>query len=565
MSRGTRVRLGIVMMLAGMLASGAFVQTALAQDESGSPEDERVVFTWGDTAEPTSLNPMVGYTGLDFYFWTPSYHMLLDYDIDFGTQELGAIESGLVTAIEFSDDLTHFEYTIRDDLVWSDGVPLTAEDAAFTINLYKSNHAYLPSGYLTLIDGEVRLKDENTIEFDTKEPAGLYTGQNPYMYFYIIPKHVFEDIEKPKQFENVPSVGSGPFFIEEYKIGQFVRMLKNPEWTGPEPAIDEIIYRIYKNDDALATALTTGEIDFAYIDTPNIFNQLGDEENIDTMVGTIPSFSEIGFNTGSAYQEADGAFTPHGDGHPALTDKNVRAAMRMAINSQELVDKVLLGYGVAGRLDHPPGVRSGLEMGTGGGRGNRVGPGRREAAARGRGLRRQRRGRRPGDAGGLAGPRPAPRVPLLRAEQRLDVGRQRDLHLGMARRYRDRDRGDRRQQSGRLGDIINEGTYDMFCWGWYPRPGPGRRACPISPVTSDRRTARPTATTTRTTATRSTTGCTRNSSASRTRTTRWEIVHEMQQIYYEDAALRRPLVRPDLLRVAKRSVGGLRRPAAAAG
>ena len=99
-------------------------------------------------------------------------------------------------------------------------------------------------------------------------------------------------------------MGSGPFIIEEYEVGQFVRMVRNPEWTGAEPFVDEIVYRFYKNDDALSQALKQGEVDFAYIDTPNIFNSLENEANIGTAVGSIPSFSEIGMNTGSAYQEA---------------------------------------------------------------------------------------------------------------------------------------------------------------------------------------------------------------------------------------------------------------------
>ena len=149
-------------------------------------------------------------------------------------------------------------------------------------------------------------------------------------------------------------MGSGPFTIAEYEVGQFVRMIRNPYWTGPEPGIDEIFYRIYRNDDALSQALLQGEVDFAYLTTPNVFNSLEGQENIGTMVGSIPSFSEIGLNTGSAYQEAGDGFTPHGDGHPALTDVTVRQAIRMAIDSEELVDKVLLGYGSPGDSIVPP-------------------------------------------------------------------------------------------------------------------------------------------------------------------------------------------------------------------
>jgi ABC-type transport system substrate-binding protein len=54
---------------------------------------------------------------------------------------------------------------------------VTAEDVAYTMNLYKTNHAYIPQGFLELIDGEVRVVDDTHIQFDTLGPTSLYTGE----------------------------------------------------------------------------------------------------------------------------------------------------------------------------------------------------------------------------------------------------------------------------------------------------------------------------------------------------------------------------------------------------
>ena len=477
--RGTRIRLAIALMLAGALASGAMAQVAFAQEtggETGAATDEKVTFTWGDTAEPTSLNPMSGYTALDFYFWTPQYHMLIDYDENFGA------EPGLATDVETSSDNMTFTYTISDQFVWSDGEPVTAEDVVYTMNLYKSNHAYLPQGYLTLIDGEVRLVDETHIQFDTKGPTSLYSGEAPYMYFYILPKHVFEQVEQgncpdgadpctPKSYENVPSVGSGPFTIAEYKVGQFVRMERNPFWTGPEPAIDEIIYRFYKNDDALSQALLQGEVDFAYLDTPNIFNSLEGQENVGTVVGSIPLFSEIGLNSGSAFQEAGDGFTPHGDGHPALTDVTVRQAIRMAINSEELVDKVLLGYGTPGDSMVPPVSVPGARWEPTGDEvlawdipaANQLLEDAGYTDTDGDGVREM-------PPGSLDPGRPLELRYYVRTNEQTTVDAAPFIsewldQIGIKAEVI-------AVTSGRLGDIINEGTYDMFSWGWFPDPDP---------------------------------------------------------------------------------------------
>jgi peptide/nickel transport system substrate-binding protein len=357
--------LTIVLMLAAAFASAALAQAAFAQETTGATgatsDDEKVVFTWGTAGETSSLNPMSGYLATDFYFWTPQYHLLIDW-----AQKDFSAEPSLATDVEVSDDGLTFTYTIRDDLTWSDGVPLTAEDVAYTLNLYKSNHAYLPQNYLTLIDGDVVATDDTHITFSTAEPTSLYSGAVPYLYDYILPKHIFEEVEKgncpdgqdpctPKSFDNIPSVGSGPFYISDAKPGEFVRMVKNPYWEGPDPHIDEIVYRQFRNNDALAEALKAGEIDYAYdITAPNIFDSLTNEPNIGTVASQVPEFDYFNMNTGSAYGPETGDFKRHGDGHPALTDPVVRQAIRMAIDSQTLVDKVWLGYATPGTSIIPP-------------------------------------------------------------------------------------------------------------------------------------------------------------------------------------------------------------------
>ena len=285
------------------------------------------------------------------------------------------------------------------------------------------------------------------------------------MYFYILPKHVFEEIEQgncpdgadpctPKSYENVPSVGSGPFTIAEYEVGQFVRMNRNPYWTGSEPAIDEIFYRIYRNEDALSQALLQGEVDFAYLTTPNVFNSLEGKENIGTMVGSIPSFSEIGLNTGSAYQEAGEGFTPHGDGHPALIDVTVRQAIRMAITSEELVDKVLPGTDrPVTRSFHPS--RSPVPDGNPPVTRCSHGTSRRQPAPGGRRLHRHRRRRRPRDAAGSLEPgRPLKFRHYVRPSDQTSV----DAPLRISIRSAS---GRRSSPSpGRLGDFVKR---DVAC------------------------------------------------------------------------------------------------------
>ncbi len=509
-------------MLMGVSAGAAIAQTTSPGEQSKEP----VVFTWGTTGEPSSLNPMRGYLALDFYFWTPSYHLL----IDFAQKDFSA-DPSLATNVETSPDSMSFTYTIRDDITWSDGQPLTAEDVAFTLNLYKSSHAYLPQNYLTLIDGDVVATDPTHITFRTKEPTGLYSGEVPYMYDYILPKHVWEEFDKPKQYDNVPQVGSGPFVIEEYQTGEFVRMVRNPEWNGPEPHIDEIVTRFFKNFDALAEALKAGEIDFIYdLTAPNIFNSLKEEPNIGTAVGTVPSFDEIGMNTGSAYYPKTDTYTPHGDGHQALTDPDVRRAIRMAIDSETLSEKVWLGYAKPGTAIIPPVSAAGARWEP---TGDEVIswdiPGANQLLDDAGYLDTDDDGVREMPGGG----EPLEFRYFVRTSDQTTIDaapfiRSWLKQIGIAADVQ-------AVTSGRLGDIINAGEYELFHWGWFPDIDPDSA---LSWFTCDQRPPD---------------GHTYGNNdsyycdseydelyaqqrAELDLDKRWEIVHQMQAKYYEDAA-----------------------------
>src|SRR5919109_754415 len=100
---------------------------AAAQTDTPSPTgtEEKVTFIYGDTGEPSSLNPMKGYLAIDFYFWNWSYHL----PISFGVEDLGAVPD-FVTDVQVSEDGTTFTYETRSGLRWSDGEPMTAEDLA---------------------------------------------------------------------------------------------------------------------------------------------------------------------------------------------------------------------------------------------------------------------------------------------------------------------------------------------------------------------------------------------------------------------------------------------------
>jgi peptide/nickel transport system substrate-binding protein len=173
---------------------------------------------------------------------------------------------------------------------------------------------------------------------------------------YILPEHVWSgvDAKAVKSFANEPEgeplVGSGPFLVAERRTGQFIRLIANDSYYAGRPKVDELVFRIYNNPDALGQALIKGEVDFATGLTADVFSTLEGQEGITTYAGDYSGFNELAFNMGAA--TADGK--PIGDGNPHLQDQQVRLAISHAIDRQQMVDKILNGYGTPGSTIIPP-------------------------------------------------------------------------------------------------------------------------------------------------------------------------------------------------------------------
>ena len=222
MFRVTRMRrtkrLLITIISASVIASTVFAGVAFAQDSpSASAAPDKVVFTFADVSEPSSLNPMVGYLGTDYTFWALAY----DIPINFSTTDFSPdYDHSIVTSVDASDDGMTFTYHFRPGVKWSDGEPFTAEDAAWTLTYYKENGVPNYSADLALMDTAVAT-DDTTMVLTSKKPTSFYSGESVFLYEYLLAKHIWgkfqDDYKGAKQETGFPSVGTGPYIITELR------------------------------------------------------------------------------------------------------------------------------------------------------------------------------------------------------------------------------------------------------------------------------------------------------------------------------------------------------------
>lgn len=334
------------------LIAGVAAATIVAVPAAALPPAQAadpVVFTVGMLSDIDSLNPFTGILAESYEMFQLQYSTLLSTSsVDFTP------DAGLAESWETSADGKTWTYTLRPDLVWSDGTPLTANDVVYTFNrILEGRYEQRNYGNYVRNITSVTAPDDRTVVMTTKVPSPIMER----LAVYILPEHVWSgvDAKAVKSFANEPAegetlVGSGPFLVVERRTGQFIRMVANDNYFKGRPQVDELVFRIYNNPDALGQALIKGEIDFASGLTADVFSTLEGQEGITTYAGSYSGFNELAFNMGAAL--VDG--TPIGDGNPHMQDQQVRLAISHAIDRQQLVDKILDGYGTPGATIIPP-------------------------------------------------------------------------------------------------------------------------------------------------------------------------------------------------------------------
>ena len=339
-----RNRLLIVLALLALLVGTLAVS---AQDE--------VVLRVDLTQEMDTLNPL--YTNMWFTTTVMDLYLAPAWFID---DELNPVPV-LVTEIPSADnggvseDGTVITLTLRDDILWSDGTPITAADFVFTYDMIMDT-ANTPASRFPydLRVASVEAPDERTVVVTFNEPYApwlsvLFQGGSAPL-----PMHVLQPVFEGEgtidfaAWNRAPEVGSGPFTFVEWQAGSLMRFVKNENWFGNEPVISEVFIRFVPDDATVVAALVSEDTDvgtfIAYGDVPAL------EESGNINVELVQS----GYNEGWYFN------VDPNTAHPAMTDVNVRKAVVMGFNRDQINNDLNLGitYTAASFWENTPYARA---------------------------------------------------------------------------------------------------------------------------------------------------------------------------------------------------------------
>jgi peptide/nickel transport system substrate-binding protein len=340
----------LVILLAVIVGTLSSLPAWSADSPSSSPSPSAAdsTYTVGTLQDLNTINPIKALNGSEYEFLGLNY----DLGVQFSAKDLSPVP-GIVTKWSHSADGLTWTYTIRSGVKWQDGVPLTANDIAFTYEFMVQNQISQFSNYFPFTKG-VTAPNETTVVWQTSKPT-LAPTFPPWVY--ILPEHIWGklSVQEAKTYQQVPVVGSGPFQLVEWKKGQFWKFQANDSYWNGKPHIQTLIFRLFDNAEAMVAALKKGEIDFADNIPADLFNSLKNQPNIAQNVASPTTFDQMSFNMLPNGQKPKNGGGPASTANPALQDKNVRLAIAHAIDKKTLIDKALGGHGVPGTSIVPSG------------------------------------------------------------------------------------------------------------------------------------------------------------------------------------------------------------------
>ena len=319
--------------LAALLLLLPATTLATSPTSSASPGGQ-ITYRIGIASDVDNMNPFSTYMTIPWECFRIGYNFLTWYDADYQPTPDLADPVPTVANGGITDNGRVWTFHLRPNVKWSDGVPLTASDVAYTYNRILRQKLGMYIGYFTNVT-KVVATDPHTVVITCSKPNGVLTA----LYVPILPQHIWSKVPDSKvaTWSNVPMVSSGPFQVTEVQNGKFVKLTRNPYYKdgfGKEPAVDVVLFDMYQEQDSLVDDYKMGNLDAAIELVPGFYRTLKGVPGSTLVAAPALGFHELGMN---CYK------SPKSKGNPLLLDVRVRQAIDYAINKQQIATVAMDG------------------------------------------------------------------------------------------------------------------------------------------------------------------------------------------------------------------------------
>lgn len=288
----------------------------------------------------------------DNYYMRPSHEGLFSYDKDFVITEDGA------ATLDLDVDDKKATITLKDDIKWSDGEPVTADDLIYPYEVignkeytgirYDDNFTNIVGmdeyhdGKVDAISG-IKKIDDQTVEVTYKEMNPGMLQLDGGVYTSAMPKHIFKDIpikdqEKSDAVRKNP-VTFGPYYMSKIVTGESVEYLPNEHYYKGKPKLEKIVFTNVPTA-SIVEALKAKKYDMVYSMPTDNFPTYKDTEDYQVLGREELAYTYIGFKLGT-YDKDKGESVLNPDAK--MADVNLRQAMGYAVDNDAIGQKFYNG------------------------------------------------------------------------------------------------------------------------------------------------------------------------------------------------------------------------------
>ncbi|MGJ7575072.1 ABC transporter substrate-binding protein [Variovorax sp. RB2P76] len=271
--------------------------------------------SWDPTTGPSAVNPSI--QGI----WKSVFDQYIDQAADL------SFKPGLLSKWGWNADKTKIEIELRAGALWHDGTPVTAADVVWNLKRAGDPKAGNPVAGIIWSSVDNFQIQGNRITADVKQYVADYFKWMAFLTGFMIPQAYYEKLGAAG-FEKKP-VGSGPYMIDEFVQGSYVKLKAFDKYWGPKPAFKNVTIKFVTDPSARVAEIESGKSDVTLGIPFEEFDRLK----------ALPAL------TGVSLPITDIAMIFITNVEPML-DENVRKAAVHAVDKQAIVKRLLRGYGV---------------------------------------------------------------------------------------------------------------------------------------------------------------------------------------------------------------------------
>ena len=316
------------------------------------------------TGDVDNFNPVVSDVAASQQLNAAIFPMMFDVAFDIRNGKLEYFP-GLVTRWEEQNNGKDVVLYLRDDVIWEDGNPITAEDVKFSYSLYGDPAvASARSNYVENMihtNGKFDVNKAITVVNDTTI-IFHFTHKYPQRLFHLnlspIPKHIYRNADRATLRSNPANedpVGGGPYYVAKWIRQQEITLASNERCKLPAPGVlENVVARVITEPTTRLTELKKGTVDLMWPVYPEDVDEL-QRDYPDIRLETLPprgyeyiGWANIDFDQ---YRESNGKkIVPH----KLFGDKRVRQALTYAIDRYSIMKAKLKEYGEIAVSDISP-------------------------------------------------------------------------------------------------------------------------------------------------------------------------------------------------------------------